>query len=252
MTEAFASLKSLVKPLVPKRVLESWRRRRYEAEQAHYKDRPLNEVFEEIYEQHTWDRTGSTARYRSGPGSDSSVTERYEAFVVDYLLRHPEIGTLVDIGCGDFQVSGRILDALARQGRAIDYVGCDIAANVVAYNSETFARPGVRFQVLDVTREMPPGGDIVTVREVFQHLSNAHIASALANLARCYRHAIITESVLPEVNTYNVDIVSGYRTRDGYGSGVFVDKPPFDLTVVEEHVTAVSAGQNLRTTVVAL
>lgn len=252
MAEALVALKSLVKPLVPKRILDQWRRRRYEAEQARYKDRPLNEVFEEIYEQHTWDRQGSTARYRSGPGSDASVTHRYEAFVVDYLMRHPDVQTLVDIGCGDFQVSSRILDALALKGRRVDYVGCDIAANVVAYNTETFGRPGVAFQVLDVTRQVPPVGDLVTVREVFQHLSNAHIAAALANLGRRYRRAIITESVLPRVATPNVDIVSGYRTRDGYGSGVLVDKPPFALDVVEEHVTPVSDTQHLRTTVVAL
>lgn len=251
MTEALASLKSFVRPLVPKRILRYWQRRRYEAEQAHYKDKPLNEVFEEIYEQHTWDRGGS-GHYRSGPGSSARVTQRYEAFVADYILRHTQIQTLVDIGCGDFQVSGRILDALAAQGRQIDYVGCDIAANVIAYNTGTFGRPGVLFKLLDVTRELPPAGDIVTVREVFQHLSNAHISSALDNLAKCFKRAIITEALTEDVRTPNVDIISGYRTRDGYYSGVLVDMPPFSRRVVEEHVSTPSPGHRLRTTVVAL
>jgi SAM-dependent methyltransferase len=251
MTGALASLKSIVKPLVPGRLVQFWQRRRYEAEQAHYKDRPLGDVFEEIYERHTWDQQGN-GRYRSGPGSSAGVTQHYEAFVVGYIARHPHIRTLVDIGCGDFQVSRRILDALAAQGREVAYVGCDIAANVVTYNNEVFGRPGVQFRSLDVTRELPPEGDIVTVREVFQHLSNAHIASALDNLARRFECAIITESLVEKMRTPNVDIVSGYRTRDGYQSGVMVDLAPFNRTVIEEHVTVPSPAQRWRTTVVAL
>jgi hypothetical protein len=42
----------------------------------------------------------------------------------------------------------------------------------------------VRFQVLDVTREVPPEGDIATVREVFQYLSNARISAAFTNLGQ--------------------------------------------------------------------
>lgn len=247
-----STLKSLIRPLIPAQILERWRRYRYEAEQAHYKDRPLDEVFKEIYDSHAWDRDGSTAPYRSGPGSMPEVTAAYEAFVIDYLMRHPEIETLVDIGCGDFQVSGRILDALSARSRPIRYVGCDIAANVVAYNTATFSRPGVSFQTLDATRELPPPGDLVTVREVFQHLSNAHIAAMLANLAQRYRQAIVTESISPGKGEANVDIVSGYRTRDGYGSGVFVDKPPFNLEILEEHTTLASPSHKLRTTVVSL
>ena len=246
------SLKSLVKPLVPVWALNKWRQRLYEAEQARYKNLPLNQVFEEIYETHTWDQKGSTARYRSGPGSSALVTKSYEAFVVDYLMHHPEARTLVDIGCGDFQVGHRILDALATLERPIRYIGCDIASNVIDYNSRTFGAPNVSFQVLDATNGSPPAGDIVTVREVFQHLSNAHICTAIANLRQHFGHAIITESIPPNPRAPNVDIVSGYRTRDGYGSGVFVDKPPFNLTVLNELVTVVSPTHEIRTTLVRL
>lgn len=246
------SLKSIIRPLVPEWLAKHWRQRRYEAEQAHYKNRPLNEVFEEIYADHVWDRTGSTAPFRSGPGSRAAVTADYEAFVIDHIMRHPDVKTLVDIGCGDFQVSHRILDSLAAQGRKIDYVGCDIAANVIDYNTRTFAAPGVAFTLFDATSQVPPEGDLVTVREVFQHLSNAHILAAIGNLREKFGHAIITESLTSGARTPNVDIVSGYRTRDGYGSGVFVDEPPFSLAVVDELVSDAGDGHRLRTTLVAL
>ncbi len=99
MIEALTSFKLPVKPFVPKRLLEQWQRHRYKAEQARYKDMPLNEVFAQIYEQHTWHRDGSTARYRSGPGSEALVTRASEAFIVAYIMRHPKVNTLVDIGC---------------------------------------------------------------------------------------------------------------------------------------------------------
>jgi SAM-dependent methyltransferase len=248
----FASLKAIIRPLVPQSVMTKWRRHRYELEQARFQGRPLDQIFAEIYESHAWDQSGSSAPYRSGPGSQAAVTARYEAFVLSYLTRHPEIHAMVDIGCGDFQVASRILEGLARQQRRIDYIGCDIAANVIAYNTATHARPGIEFRVLDVTSEPPPTGDIVTVREVLQHLSNAHIAVALENLSRCFKTAIITESVHTDTKVPNIDIISGYRTRDGYRSGVYVDKPPFGLRVLEEDLTPVTPTHQLRTTVVAL
>ena len=252
MSDALSSIKALVKPLLPAAVLNYWRRRSFEAEQAQFRDMKLNEVFEQIYETNIWQRDGSTARYRSGPGSDAAVTARYEAFVVEYLMRNPHVERIVDIGCGDFQVSGRILAALQQRQRPFSYIGCDIASNVVAYNREHYARPGIEFAVLDVSKDVPPQGDIVTVREVFQHLSNVHILAALDNLRRRFECAIVTESIHPGTTNPNIDIISGYRTRDGYDSGVFVDLPPFDLQVLEEHTFDWSPTEQFRTTVVAL
>ncbi len=67
---------------------------------------------------------------------------------------------------------------------------------------------------------------------MFQHLSNAQIQAALANLAKRFERAITTKSVLPEVMPPNVDILSGYRTRDGFGSSVFVYRPLLDIDLV--------------------
>lgn len=252
MGDVLSSFKTLVKPLLPEAVVDYWRRRSFEAEQAQFRDMKLNDVFEQIYESNIWQREGSTARYRSGPGSDAAVTARYEAYVVDYLMREPSIERLVDIGCGDFQVSGRILAALEQRQRPISYVGCDIASNVIAYNRKQFAKPGVDFTVLDISRETPPEGDIVTVREVFQHLSNTHILAALDNLRQRFDRAIVTESIQPGTANPNIDIISGYRTRDGYESGVFIDLPPFNRAVIDEHTFDLSPTEQFRTTVVAL
>ncbi len=242
-------IKDYLKSALPDGARAAWQRLRYAYEQAQARGRPLEDVFGEIYEKNVWATPEGTARYSSGPGSAPEVTLGYENYVIDYLTRHPEIEQLVDIGCGDFQVANRIL---ARIPREITYVGCDIVGDVVAYNQAHHARPGVSFMQLDVTRDALPPGDLVTVREVFQHLSNDAILAALMNLRGTFQHAIITESQPVATDRPNLDIVSGYRTRDGLHSGVYLNLPPFGLTILDEFVVSASSNEVLRSMVILL
>lgn len=246
------SLKSVVKPLLPASVVERWRRFRFDREQERDRGLPLQQVFERIYATNAWATPAADERFSSGPGSDAAHSALHERFVVSHILGDPAIATVVDIGCGDFQVGGRILEQLRAAGRAVHYIGCDIAANVVAYNRERHAGPGVEFHTLDISRELPPAGDLVTIREVFQHLSNEVIMAALANLAQRFDRAIVTESVHPDPKVANIDLVSGYRTRDGFDSGVYVEQPPFNRPVLAEECYDWTPTERLRTTLVEL
>lgn len=247
------SIKEALKPLLPRPVLERWQRLRFNAEQAAARDRPLDHVFNEIYAKGMWRPEGAEAEFHSGPGSLAPVTAGYEAFVAGILDSDPAIETLVDIGCGDFQVSQRIL---GRVKRPITYVGCDIASLVVDHNQRTHGRAGkISFQTLNVAKDALPAGDIVTIREVFQHLSNDTILAAIANLRTTFKRAIITEALPLEPSAPNLDIVSGYRTRDGYNSGVYLELSPFNLKVLDRYeVPALGSKKNevLRTLVVEL
>lgn len=252
MTAIERSLKSVVKPLIPASVVQRWRRFRFDREQQRDRGLPLQQVFEDIYATNAWATPSEGQRFSSGPGSDAAHSELHEQFVVAKVLADPSIVTLVDIGCGDFQVGARILQRLQAAGRAVHYIGCDIAANVVEYNRERHARDGVEFHTLDISREVPPAGDLVTVREVFQHLSNEVIAAALANLTQRFDRAIVTESVHPDPRQPNIDLVSGYRTRDSFDSGVYVELPPFNLQVLDEASYEWTPVERLRTTLVGL
>jgi SAM-dependent methyltransferase len=245
-------MKAVARAVAPAWVREQWQRRAFALEQRRASGRPLQAVFEEIYAQKTWAREADDVRFTSGPGSAAAITGAYEDFVVAMVQSRDDVRRIVDIGCGDFQVAGRLLARLTASGRRVRYVGCDIAANVVAYNQQRFGSEDVSFQVLDVSRDAPPAGDIVLVREVLQHLSNATILAALGNLRLGFREAVITESLYVPCVTPNLDIVSGYRTRDALKSGVFVDRAPFDLAVIEEMTTIYSDTEVFRTTRVAL
>ncbi len=123
---------------------------------------------------------------------------------------------------------------------------------MVAYNEAHHARPGVRFVALDVTSDPLPEGEFVTVREVLQHLSNDSIEAALANMRRTFPRAIVTEMQPGRCEVPNLDIVSGYRTRDGLHSGVYLNLPPFGLTILDEYVMSASTNELLRPVLVAL
>ena len=246
-----SGLKGLVKPFVPRPLLARWKRFRFDLEQKQARGRKLEDVFDEIYQKGMWTPEGETATVHSGPGSMPGVTGGYEKFVAGYIDADPRILTLVDIGCGDFQVSSRIL---RRVKRPVRYIGCDIAATVVAENMRRHARDGeIEFRQLNVAAGDVPRGDIVTIREVFQHLSNETIRTAIENLRRAgFKRAIITEAVPENPSAPNLDIVSGYRTRDGLNSGVFLDQAPYNLAVLERYQYRASAQEILRTLIVAL
>ncbi len=109
-----------------------------------------------------------------------------------------------------------------------------------------------RFLHANVAKDPLPEGDIVTIREVFQHLSNDTILAALANLRRNFKFAIVTEAVPVHPAAPNLDIVSGYRTRDGLNSGVFPELPPYNLKIVARYEHSVSPREVLRTLVVEI
>jgi hypothetical protein len=64
--------------------------------------------------------------------------------------------------------------------------------------------------------------------------------------------AIVTESLPARMLAPNLDIASGYRTRDGLGSGLLMELPPFNQLVVEEFVVPVDDGDCFRTVVIEL
>jgi SAM-dependent methyltransferase len=205
------------------------------------------ETFEKIYAERVWGAASDGSKFYSGDGSKPETTASYEVFVVDVLRRYPHLVSMVDIGCGDFQVSGRILKACPRP---IDYMGCDIARTVVAENTARHARPGVSFQVCNAIETDPPKGDVVCVRQVFQHLSNTDICSVLERLKRIYKVAIITEAQPIDLHSPNLDIASGNETRLPINSGVCLDAPPFNLTITERIDTAANKVEVLRTTLI--
>jgi cyclopropane fatty-acyl-phospholipid synthase-like methyltransferase len=137
---------------------------------------------------------------RSGPGSSPAVTMTLSRELPGYLAR---IGcrTLLDIPCGDWAWMRHVnLDGL-------DYTGADIVAELILDLEQEHAKPGVRFQVLDILSSRLPQVDVIVCRDLLNHLTHAQVRAAVKNMKRSGSTYLVT-TTYPEVQA-NPDIAMG-------------------------------------------
>jgi SAM-dependent methyltransferase len=186
--------------------------------------RTNGDIFDEIYANAQWG--GKAGDINSGYGSDGELAESYVKAVVSFL-REVSCSVVVDIGCGDFRIGSRIAFAIPQ------YVGVDVSSIAIGRNKSLHNRDGVSFVVCDAEHDPLPSGDVCLIRQVLQHLSNRSIKKILDRLVATYRYVIVTEH-LPSQNSFrafNLDKPTGGDVRPYFGSGVYVDRPPFGLSI---------------------
>lgn len=193
-------------------------------------------TFQIVYRNKMWGTDGKS-RFFSGVGSHGEAAAAYVDIIAPIISTHlNDFGnqaTIVDVGCGDFSIGFRLLQRLP----PISYFGCDVVPEIIEYNRQKYGSSRVRFQPLDVVCEDLPDGHICLVRQVFQHLSNRDIACVLPKL-RKFRYVYVTEGQ-PLVRAgkpnpdkpVNAEVRFDWRT--GYGRGVELDQPPWNLFVEE-------------------
>ncbi len=129
---------------------------------------PNVDYFEKIYERKLFGKSQSA----SGPGSTLVSTARIREHL-ENLMDEFQISSLVDVPCGDFYWMSKVdLDK-------IDYIGLDIVPSLI--NKLQSDYPRMTFGVLDVTKDQLQKYDLILCRDLFVHLSNDQIISALNN-----------------------------------------------------------------------
>jgi SAM-dependent methyltransferase len=210
---------------------------------ARHAGRSTSEIFSEIYATGEWG--GKPGEFFSGRGSEPQVTEAYCSTIRDFISRH-EIRSVLDLGCGDFQVGKRI------QCPGVQYVGADVVAPLIERNRGLYGSTSIRFECLDIVEDALPSAELCLIRQVFQHLSNQQIAAALSKLDQ-FSYVIVTEHypANPDACVPNLDKPPGPDTRVVDGSAVFLDRPPFERTtrllLCTEVPPTVRRGETLRT-----
>ncbi len=217
---------ALAKKVLPKSVKKELLARKAKwdgyLESRRNRHRATSEVFSEIYKNNIWG--GEDHVLFSGPGSRGVLAEQY-ADKINEFIKANNVLSVVDVGCGDFHVGSGL--------KCEDYTGIDVVPDLISHNQATFGTPGRRFLCLDVAGSEPlPSADLVLIRQVLQHLSNAQIETILRKLAP-FKYVIVTEHQ-PSASDFrvaNLDHVHGSSTRLLRGSGVYLDKPPFGRSV---------------------
>jgi len=210
------SLKRIARKVLPTSLLGRLRLLRARRQ---YREHSREKIFSEVYVNRVWGE--SEEDLYSGPGSIPENVEKYAEFVSHFIEKH-KIGSIVDFGCGDFQVGRRIRLAGAT------YLGCDIVPFVVERNKKQFQSERISFRHFDLLGDQSyPEGELCLIRQVLQHFSNADISAVLHRLKK-YRYVLITDAQTPnDTSKKNYDIDTSHLSRTIFGSGLRLELPPF-------------------------
>ena len=138
------------------------------------------EKFTKVYADNIWGG--------SGGGSLPDFTKTYRQFLEDWMFSH-SIESVVDFGCGDWMFSYLI------DWSNVSYLGVDCVKSVIEENLRKHSRWGIAFMHCPSTEEFfdeIPGADLLIVKDVFQHWSNADVVSFLTQATKRYQYILIT------------------------------------------------------------
>lgn len=222
-------LKNFVRGMLPDRIHRMVRSYRHEMERSKYRNLSTQQIFSKVYQTGAWGKSPDPSElFFSGNGShDKEITSVYISAVQSLLGKLDDKPNVVDLGCGDFYVGSQV------RGLCSNYIACDVVPELIRFNKERHGHLRVDFRVLDLVEDELPPGDIVFVRQVFQHLSNDQILKALPKIKAGYRMLVLSEHVPSEADFQpNLDIPAGPDIRVSINSGLDIVKPPFDFVAV--------------------
>ena len=181
----------------------------------------LKKLFSRIYHDNLWG--GEKGEYYSGPGSDDHVGIEYAKAIREYIKLH-NIRSIVDIGCGDFRIAKQFIS------NDIQYIGIDVVPDLIENNQKLYGNANIEFRCIDATKGNLPDADLCLIRQVLQHLSNAHIVQILSKCKQ-YKHLVVSEHILIGDNVVpNLDMDADWNIRIEKNSCVMLNKPPFNAT----------------------
>jgi hypothetical protein len=187
---------------------------------------PTKAVMRQVYHQKLWGDNGS--KFYSGEGSHHpDLVKPYIKVLSNFLQSLKKPFVICDLGCGDFNVGKELVPISG------SYIAVDIVPELIDYNRQTFNFPNLEFQCLDIAKDELPKAEIVLLRQVLQHLSNAEVQKVMKKLVS-YRYVIVTEHIPEGDFVPNRDIVSGQGIRLKKQSGINLLEPPFSLKVKEK------------------
>lgn len=232
-------MRKIIKPLIPNIALKLYQGYKRAIENKRNATLTPAEIFTEIYKNNRWG--GEAGDFCSGTGSVmNEITQSYVDKITDYLHSYgPNKPTIVDLGCGDFRIGRNFISHCSQ------YIAVDVVPDLIEKHKASGYAKEVTFLCLDLIEDVLPDGDVCFLRQVLQHLSNSQIAKILPKLAK-YKIIFITEHYPSDrSNTLvNTDKICGAGIRLYDNSGVYLDKPPFNVpTSAVELFLEVSLGR---------
>lgn len=176
----------------------------------------ISEKFEEIYSLDEW-------THGSGPGSIRKFNVPFLEYITQILREH-NVRTIVDVGCGDFQMFTQFDFRPAR------YLGLDVAGSVVERNQRKFGNFDVRFAIMPTNLSDLPEADLYIIKDVLIHLDNKTSVEIALSAVSKSNYVVFVNNVSNDAMDYNREIgIGDFRPVD-------VSLAPFDLEVIQHFV----------------
>lgn len=220
-------VKNILKRILPPIFRQAYHKIQYKifGIEATFKGMNTSDIFDKIYYDGIWGKD-ELGRSTSGSGSHSSDVVKPYVEAVKNEIKTLNCATIVDLGCGDFNVGKNFIDDCNK------YVACDISSIILERNKQNHQYNNIEYNQINIAEDKLPKGDLAFVRQVLQHLSNREIKkfADYLNKVKPYKHLLITEG-LPFKKGFNpnIDKPSGSDTRFLLNSGVELHKKPFLL-----------------------
>lgn len=185
-------------------------------------------IFSIIYEINAWG--GKQGEFYSGSGSHNGQIAGYAKAIYDFILKNG-VHEIIEIGCGDFNVTNKILALLNETQYDFQYTGYDVVKPLIKRNISNYASSKINFVCKDACTGILKGGDLLIIRQVLQHLSNRSIKQII-NKFKNYKYILVSEQQIADryegVITPNMDKETNQKTRIENNSAVYLDKEPFN------------------------
>ena len=144
----------------------------------------------------------------SGGGSSPTHNLPYRMFLEQFIALN-DIRSVTDVGCGDWQFSRFI------NFEKVDYSGFDVVPELIERNRSQYGSPKRHFAVMPDNCDELPGGDLLIIKDVLQHLPNEIIFNYREKLFNKFRFCLITNSYAKLGAQTNIDIKPGdFRCLD--------------------------------------
>lgn len=145
------------------------------------------EIFTDIYKTREWGGWNGV-----GPGStEKDGAQPFINYLQNFLNSHPEITTVVDMGCG----YGELLKNIKWPKQA-KYLGLDIVDSVIDFNRKHYVKKNIKFSKVNKLQDLAKyKGDLLILKDVIQHWTTQQILYAKNNIIPNFRYAIIVNNI---------------------------------------------------------
>lgn len=138
------------------------------------------EIFENIYLNRKW----GSKETLSGEGTRPEAAEKYVDYVKNFLMYHPEVSSILDLGHGDWKMWPTDFF------KNYSYVGMDIAPQIVNQCTARYGQENISFVQADFLEADLPMADLLLIKDVLIHLSNQDIGLTLGIMKK-YKYSIV-------------------------------------------------------------